>query len=109
MKALLLVLAVAGCDSLFYEPDVGVPFELGPSPDGGTDDAGNPIVPGCDNSDSDPTISVSFADDIRPLQTRAPGGCAPCHLGRVTSGFDQSSYESLRKGGLNTGAKIIIP
>jgi hypothetical protein len=109
MKSLFLVLAVTGCD-FNYEPDVGAPFELGPAIDGGTGtDGGGVTNPfGCDNSDSDPTVAVSFAQDIRPLQTRVPGGCSPCHLGRITSGFDQSSYVSLRRGGTNSGTQVIV-
>lgn len=109
MKAFVLMLsaALSGC----YEPDVGA--ALGSSVDGGTldgaiTDGGLPAVPGCDNTDSDPATAVSFANHVRPLMTRTPGGCIPCHLGRVTSGLDASSYQSLRRGGLNSGMRIII-
>jgi hypothetical protein len=33
----------------------------------------------------------------------------PCHLGRVTSGLDLSSYASMRRGGMNSGTNVIIP
>ena len=52
---------------------------------------------------------VSFANDIRPLMLMSPGGCSPCHLGRITSGLDLSSYASMRRGGSNSGTNIIIP
>ncbi len=71
-------------------------------------DAGDGTVGGCDNSDSDPSVSVSFSGDLRPLMLRVPGGCFPCHLSRVTSGLDVSSYEAFRRGGMNTGRDIIV-
>lgn len=97
MRALVLALALTGC----YEPDVGEAF----ASDFG--DGGQPVG-GCDNSDSDPVTSVSFALQIRPLLTRSPGGCAPCHLGRITSGLDLSSYQALRRGGLNSGDQMVV-
>ncbi len=102
--ALVFALAAAGC----YEPDVGpaltVPVDSGiDGPDGGDVNARS-----CDDTDSDPTVAVSFSQHVRPLLTRSPGGCIPCHLGRATSGLDQSSYQSLRRGGLNSGTRIIV-
>jgi hypothetical protein len=108
MKVLVLVLAATGCSSLFYEPDVGEAIRP-PLIDAGTDDGGLPVIPGCDNSDSNPDVAISFGRDVRPLQARSPGGCGPCHLGRITSGLDQSSYEALRRGGAISGTQIIIP
>ena len=106
MKTLvLLAFAATGCD-VFYEPDVGDPFlTVG---DAGTTD-GTAAIPGCSNADSDPATPVSLKNNIRPLMTRSPGGCMPCHLGRVNSGLDLSSYESLRRGGQNSGTRIIVP
>jgi hypothetical protein len=63
---------------------------------------------GCDNSDSDPNVTVSFSADVRPLMTRSPGGCGSCHLGRITSGLDLSSYEAMLRGGLYSGAHLVI-
>jgi hypothetical protein len=99
----LLLLLTTGC---YYEPNVGGQVVQGI--DAGDPDAA-PIIGACDNRDTDPNKPVSFGKDIRPLQTRSPNGCGPCHL-RVggTSGFDQTSYQSLRKGGINSGARIII-
>jgi len=105
MKALALLLIASGC----YTPDVGdalVQFgDAGP-----TDDA-QTVIGLCDNADTNPGAIVSFANHIRPLQNRATnmGGCQPCHLGRITSGFDQSTYQSLRRGGTNSGTRIVIP
>jgi hypothetical protein len=99
MKSLVLVLVLTSC-SLDYVPDVG-PIEASPT------DAGSHV--GCTDRDSDLAVAVSFAGDVRPLMLRSPGGCSPCHLGRVTSGLDLSSYESMRRGGLNSGKGIIIP
>jgi len=101
MRALVLVIAAAtGC----YEPDIGPAFAIN---DAGVSDA--VAATGCDNSDSDPTVKVSFALQVRPLMTRSPGGCMPCHLGRITSGLDLSSYQSLRRGGNNSGTRVIVP
>jgi hypothetical protein len=94
---LLVVLFASAC---IPEPDIG-PLHAGAAPG----DAGTAT---CDNADSDPSVEVSFSRDLRPLMLRVPGGCFPCHLGRVTSGLEVSSYESMRRGGLNTGTDIII-
>jgi hypothetical protein len=110
MKSLVLfVIATTGC-ALYYEPDVGDPFETSPSlpPDDGSVPENDAGVAGCDNSDSNPGVEVSFSQDVRPLMVRAPGGCSPCHLGRITSGLDLSSYASMRRGGMNTGTQIIV-
>ena len=114
MKALAL-LVITGC-SLYYEPDVGRAIDqdqdTSPPVDGAdpeVDGGGSNPVTGCDNSDSDPSVAVSFVANIRPLMTRSPGGCSPCHLGRITSGLDLSSYQALRRGGLNSGAKVVVP
>ena len=94
MKYLVLGLAIAGTGCVFEQPDVGelIAEEVA-----------------CDNSDSNPAVAVSFALEVHPLITRSPGGCSPCHLGRATSGLDLSSYESLRRGGLNSGSLLIVP
>ena len=115
MRSPVLLLALAGC-SLEYTPNVGpilgtpeTPADAAPvAPTDGGPDASVPAATGC-NTDSDPSVSVSFANDVRPLMLRSPGGCAPCHLGRVTSGLDLSSYQSMRRGGINSGTRIIIP
>ncbi len=108
MKSLvLLAIVTSGCS--LYEPEIGA--AIGETPGDApapTDADGGGGVVGCDNSDSDPATPVSFARDVRPLMTRSPGGCGPCHLGRITSGLDLSSYASMRRGGLNTGTKIIV-
>ena len=101
----LVVIFVVGAGACVPEPDVG-PLHPGTTVnDAGGDATG---VSGCSNADSDPSVGVSFSRDLRPLMLRSPGGCFPCHLGRVTSGLEVSSYESLRRGGMNTGARIIV-
>ena len=102
MRSLVWVLAMAatGC-SLDYEPDVGEALNV-------PNDGGEGVPPGCDNSDSDVGVTVSFAVDVRPLMTRSPGGCTPCHLGRATSGLDLGSYQALRRGGINSGSRIVV-
>ena len=102
MKILVLVLScVTGC--LLSTPDVG---DLHPGT--AVNDAGEVQEVTCDNSDSNRDVSVSFSRDLRPLMLRVPGGCYPCHLSRATSGLDVSSYALFRRGGMNTGTKIII-
>jgi len=100
MSRLVAVLAVlAGC-SVDLAPDVGPP-----------------LTGACDPSDSDPTIDISFAADIRPLMDRPRGmaGCS-CHTptnglpsGIEQSGLDLGSIHSLRQGGRTSGTDIVIP
>ena len=90
MKAAALVLALAAGCVVDETPDVG-----------------EPLTGRCNNADSDPKTTVSFFADVHPLMTRAMGGCT-CHQGRQTSGLDISSYASLRRGGINSGDRIII-
>jgi len=97
------MLVLAGC-SLDYTPDVGA---LEATNDGGVAGDGSAPHLGCTNVDSDKSVDVSFSKDVRPLMWRSPGGCT-CHLQRVTSGLDLSSYASMRRGGLNSGTRIII-
>ena len=91
----LALVCVAACA---IEPDVGA------------------RLPGnCSNADSHAGTSVSFAGDIRPLINRQMGGCG-CHLpsstgagtGTQISGLDLSSLNTLRAGGLNSGARVIV-
>ncbi|HEY1816551.1 MAG TPA: hypothetical protein VGG74_29595 [Kofleriaceae bacterium] len=102
MRALALVV-LASC-TMFDTPDVG-PI-LNPPVDGATN---TETTLGCTDADSDPSTMVSFGNDIRPLMLMSPGGCSPCHLGRITSGLDLSSYASMRRGGMISGSNIIIP
>jgi hypothetical protein len=106
----LAVVWLAGC-SVVYEPDVGpLHAQIATAPDGGhvDDDAGPAVVTGsC--VDSDPAVAVSFSTHVRPLTTRSPGGCLGCHGSTTTSGFTLGSYESLRRGGTNSGTRIIVP
>jgi hypothetical protein len=99
------LILLVGC-SLDYAPDIG---PLQPTaPDASLDPDGAPFVPGlC--SDSDPTTVVSFSQQIRPLTTRSPGGCLSCHGAALTSGFSLGSYESMRRGGQNSGTRVIVP
>lgn len=109
---IVLTLAAAGCD-LTYQPDVGLlnvaegDDETGPDAavDPGTDAAVAARGP-C--ADSDPTTTVSFAMQVRPLLGRSPGGCTGCHGTSATSGFNVTSYESLRRGGQVSNQRIVI-
>lgn len=78
-------------------------------------DVGPRLAGVCDNTDTQPRTSVSFSRDIRPLISRQVGGCG-CHLpssvgagpGTVLSGLDLSSFMSLRAGGANSGARVVV-
>jgi len=78
-------------------------------------DVGPRLAGGCEDADTNPGTGVSFSLDIRPLIARQVGGCG-CHLpsssgaGTATqlSGLDLSSFTSLRAGGNNSGAKVVI-
>ena len=106
MKKLLLLCALAGCE-ISYEPEVGA-LQAG-EVDAGVEQgsANGPSLARC--VDSDPLTPVSFSMQIRPLTTRSPGGCISCHGTNTTSGFNIGSYESLRRGGINSGTRLIIP
>lgn len=105
--ALLLAVLAVGCE-LTYEPDVGLleaPDAASALDDSGADGGMTPIGK-C--TDSNPIVSVSFSHDIRPVLAKSPGGCS-CHSSNTTSGFNLGSYESLRRGGMNSGTRIIVP
>lgn len=108
MKYAFLLLCstwLAACE-LGYEPDVGPLQTI--APDAGAQDDSGPFLAGlC--GDSDPTTNVSFAREVRPLTTKSPGGCLSCHGAAQTSGFSLGSYEALRRGGQNSGTRIIVP
>lgn len=100
LAALVGLAGGAGCVVQDYIPDVG--SELS-----GT----------CKGEDSDPSRTVSFARDLRPLfdRPRTMGGCS-CHTptngtpsGIELGGLDLGSVASLRQGGHISGAEIIVP
>ncbi len=101
----LAVLALGACDILDFEPDVGpLQAEISDQVDGGLNQPG---VGKC--GDSDPTTAVSFAAQIRPLTQRSPGGCLSCHGTSQASGLALGSYDGLRRGGITTGTRIVVP
>ncbi len=100
-----ITVAATACADLTYDPDLG-PLHSTGTLDAGTDGS---FVPTGLCSDSDPNAMVSFSTHIRPLTTKSPGGCLGCHGGNATSGFSIGSYDSLRRGGQNSGTKIIVP
>ena len=100
---LFVAASLAGC-ALPYEPDVGALQPTSETTDGGI---ASSLPAKC--TDSNPDVSVSFSRQIRPLTTRSPGGCLFCHGATTTSGFSVGSYESLRRGGQNSGTRIIVP
>jgi hypothetical protein len=80
-----------------------------------TPDVGQRLAGTCDDSDGHAGKPVLFSSDIRPLIYRPMGGCG-CHLptpngngvGTQISGLNLSSLSTLRRGGLNSGAKVVI-
>jgi hypothetical protein len=107
-----LALGMSGCD-LTYEPDVGLLNEAEDDDDPGVDAA---VDPGTDGAiaasgpcvDSDPSTTVSFVLQVRPLLGRSPGGCTGCHGTGAASGFNVTSYESLRRGGQVSNEHIVV-
>lgn len=96
----LLAAAVGACGP--FDPEVGDPR------------------PACADVDSDPSKSVSFANDIRPLMSGAVGGtkgCKNCHYpstgtreGFNATGLSLETLGEIRRGGRSTppGA-ILVP
>jgi len=91
VRALLLLLLV-GC----VEPEVGAPSR---------------VV--CDGSDSDPAVAIGFQRDV--VTAILVGHCDRCHtptgatpIGLSIGGLDLSSASSLRRGGVQSGAKIVV-
>ncbi len=76
-------------------------------------------TPGCSDTDSDPTKSVSFKNDLRPLMNGAVAGtkgCANCHYqsqgtrqGLEQVGLNLETLGTMRKGGVNTAGNVIVP
>lgn len=99
-----LLLALAACD-----PPVGAErADLPPVvavPDAASEDGG--LVP------------VVFARDLRPILDRGdgpPAGCRRCHYrsspspqGFELGGLDLSSLGTLRRGGISSGTRIVVP
>ena len=95
MKYAILI-ALVGCASL--EPDVGPPLRAA-----------------CSNIDHDPAHDVSFSASIAG-EVFGEYHCANCHtpggqtpIGLLVGGLDLSSYSSLRNGGVQSGANVVIP
>jgi hypothetical protein len=73
----------------------------------------------CVDADSDPNVTVTFKDDIRPLMNGAipgPTPCANCHYhsrglmgGLRDTGLDLETLGSLKKGGHRTLDDIVVP
>ena len=102
MKYTLILLA--GC-TIMEGPDVG-PLQATQPDAGSTTDSGFVSSGAC--GDSNPDAAVSFALHIRPLTQKAQGGCN-CHAASTTSGFNLGTYENLRRGGTNSGTRMIVP
>ncbi len=85
----------------------------GTEPDGAVapvQDSGKPGPGGCSVKDSDPRKQVSFKTQLKPIFM----GCR-CHnpedadpFAIMESGLTISDYDVIRKGGDNTGVKVIV-
>lgn len=104
--AIAAVLLLAGCE-VVYQPDVGPLRDMASGDEGGADGGTGPVAVGA-CTDSDTETAISLALDIRPLMYRSPGGCS-CHASSTTSGFNLGTYDRLRRGGNNSGERVIIP
>ena len=77
------------------------------------------LLPRCNDADSNPAVSVSFKDQIRPIMNGAvpgPKPCANCHYhsggtqeGLIATQLDLETLGTLRKGGVNTRDDIVVP
>jgi hypothetical protein len=94
--------------------DGGAPGEASP-PDGPV-----PVSGTCTDADSDPTRSVSFHDEIRPmldrLRTDPSPGCRSCHystepvhIGLDEGGLDLATLGALRFGGNTSHGSVVVP
>jgi hypothetical protein len=73
----------------------------------------------CVDADSNPAVTVSFKEQIRPIMAgKVPGPkpCSMCHSpaggtmeGLIATGFDVHTLGNIRKGGRNTFDDIIVP
>lgn len=73
----------------------------------------------CVDGDSNPTVKVSFADQIRPIidgKVPGPKPCANCHYhsrgtkeGLNEARLDLESLGALKKGGSRTSSDIVVP
>jgi mono/diheme cytochrome c family protein len=73
----------------------------------------------CVDADSNPAVTVSFKDQIRPIMAgKVPGppACGTCHSpqagtmeGFIATGLDLRTLGGLRKGGRNTFDDIVVP
>ena len=85
--------------------------------DGLAPDTGPPLRAACSGTDSDPSRSVRFGVEIRDgIFGRADVHCVRCHtasgatpIGLDVGGLDLASYDSLRRGGVQSGADIVKP
>ena len=99
---LLSTLTIIGCipDLKELEPDVG-----------------DLMVESCGNSDHDPSVDVSFRTDLHDKLFVLPANtCLHCHdpaapypIGYEYGGFDMSTYKGVMKGGVNSGADMVVP
>lgn len=80
-------------------------------------EVGDLLAP-CSDADSNPAVDVSFKAQIRPLMNGdvpGPKPCANCHYhsrgtqeGLLASHLDLETLGSLRKGGVTSGADIVV-
>jgi hypothetical protein len=73
-------------------------------------DVGEHVVPECEPGDSDDASDVSFASDVLPIFQEGCGCHNPVKHGFAVeqTGFSVESYASIRNGGSNSGADVVI-
>lgn len=97
LALLALLLPTAAC--AYFDPETGAP-----------------LVEACTDEDSAPESPVRFGSDILEATLRAGDTCLPCHdpasatnLGFELGGLDLTSHAGLVRGGVNSGASIVVP
>jgi hypothetical protein len=88
---------------------------------GALDPKAGPASAPCVDADSNPDMPVSFALTIRPWMNRSANdpvghGCKTCHYSTASDpkgieigGLDLTTLASLRRGGVTSGASIVVP
>lgn len=80
-------------------------------------EVGPPLRATCNGADSDPARDIDYARDIDAAIFKGDGPhCQRCHtpgfgtpIGVALGGLDLSSYETLRRGGVQSHEDIIVP
>ena len=114
---MMLALLVLGCGCAL-EPSIGELRATGNASDAGLLTTAANGDAGAGNGDG-AVRPVSFARDVRPLLWRddgPPSGCRRCHdpsapdpQGTFIGGLDMSTLGNLRRGGVSSGRRVVVP